>query len=66
MEDFGALSLGSLSHAFLPVAIKGPLDGRFERSQPCEIDINCQEGAHGSWKSDRWSGYILPRNTVLV
>ncbi len=53
MEDYGELSLGSVSHAFLPVAIKGTLDGRFERSQSCEIDINCEEG--GEWQLEKRS-----------
>lgn len=53
MEDYGELSLGSLSHAFLPLAIKGALDGRFGRSQDCEIDINCVEGAE--WQLEKKS-----------
>lgn len=53
MEEYGELSLGSLSHAFLPVAIHGTKDGRFGRSQPCEIDISCEEGAH--WQVEKRS-----------
>jgi hypothetical protein len=45
MTDFGSLNLESLSHAFLPAALPGAKkDGRFGRSQDCEIDINCSEG----------------------
>ncbi|MCP4313493.1 MAG: trypsin-like peptidase domain-containing protein [Bacteroidetes bacterium] len=53
MDDYGEFSLGSLSHAFLPVAIKGVTDGRFGRSQPCEIDMNCVEGA--DWQLEKRS-----------
>lgn len=45
IEDYGKLSIGSLSHAFLPVALRGTSDGRYGRSQPCEIDVNCTEGS---------------------
>jgi len=44
MEDYGELSLGSVSHSFLPMTIKGAKDIRYGRSQDCEIDINCTEG----------------------
>ncbi len=53
MTDFGSLSLASISHAFLPLALKGTMDGRYGRSQPCEIDINCQEGAQ--WQLEKRS-----------
>ncbi len=53
MEDYGELSLGSLSHAFLPVALNGTRDGRFGRSQPCEIDISCEEGTQ--WQLEKRS-----------
>ena len=53
LENFGELSLGSISHAFLPVAVKGILDGRYGRSQDCEIDISCQEG--DSWQEGKKS-----------
>ncbi len=53
LEYYGELSLGSLSHAFLPVAIKGTQDGRYGRSQDCEIDINCTEGA--DWQLEKKS-----------
>ena len=52
-DDYGELSLGSLSHAFLPVAAKGTSDKRFGMSQPCEIDINCVEGA--DWQLEKKS-----------
>lgn len=51
LADFGELSLGSLSHAFLPSAIKGTLDNRYGRSMPCEIDINCEEGTE--WQLEK-------------
>lgn len=51
LEDYGSLSLGSLSHAFLPIALKGTKDYRFGRSQPCEIDIRCQEGTN--WQLEK-------------
>ena len=53
LENYGVLSLGSLSHAFLPTALYGTLDGRYGRSQPCEIDINCEEGA--DWQLEKQS-----------
>jgi len=53
LENYGVLSLGSLSHAFLPTALYGTLDGRYGRSQPCEIDINCEEGAQ--WQLEKQS-----------
>lgn len=51
LEEYGRLSLGSLSHAFLPVALKGTMDGRFGLAQPCEIDISCQEGEN--WQLEK-------------
>lgn len=51
LEDYGRLSLGSLSHAFLPLALKGTMDGRFGLAQPCEIDISCQEGEN--WQMEK-------------
>ncbi len=43
--DYGRLRIESISHAFLPVpGLAGKKDGRFGRSQECEIDINCEEG----------------------
>lgn len=53
MTNFGSLSLGSLSHAFLPIALNGTLDGRFGRSQDCELDISCPEGA--PWQLEKKS-----------
>ncbi len=53
LDNYGVLSLGSLSHAFLPTALYGTLDGRYGRSQPCEIDINCEEGA--DWQMEKQS-----------
>ena len=53
LENYGVLSLGSLSHAFLPTALYGTLDGRYGRSQPCEIDVNCDEGAQ--WQLEKQS-----------
>lgn len=45
LEDYGQLYLESVAHAFLPVALpKSKKDGRFGRSQECEIDVNCTEG----------------------
>jgi len=46
MKDHGVLRIESVSHAFLPVATdRLKRDIRFGRSQDCEIDINCEEGA---------------------
>jgi len=52
-NNYGEISLGSLSHAFLPVAVKGTSDKRFGLSGPCEIDINCLEGA--GWQLEKHS-----------
>ncbi len=47
--DYGVLHLESVSHAFLPLFTEElKRDIRFGRSQDCEIDINCEEGA--SWQ----------------
>lgn len=44
-RDYGALRIGSLSHAFLPVyAEKSVADRGLGTSQACEVDINCSEG----------------------
>ncbi|MFZ5941911.1 MAG: T9SS type A sorting domain-containing protein [Bacteroidota bacterium] len=43
-NDFGSLTIESLSHAFLPVPTGFEKDGRFAKSGACEIDINCTEG----------------------
>ncbi|MCK5137078.1 MAG: T9SS type A sorting domain-containing protein [Bacteroidales bacterium] len=46
VPDYGRLSIESISHAFLPLVLNDQKkDGRFGRSQECEIDINCEEGA---------------------
>ncbi len=46
IEDYGILGIESVSHAFLPTGACGlKRDIRFGRSQDCEIDINCEEGA---------------------
>ncbi|MEZ5071659.1 MAG: trypsin-like peptidase domain-containing protein [Bacteroidales bacterium] len=45
LADYGRLVLGSLSHAFLPVALPSAgKDGRFGQAHDCNIDIPCPPG----------------------
>ena len=45
-EEYGELSIGSFSHAFIDVFKKDKRkDGFFGLSGDCELDINCREGA---------------------
>ncbi|MEN8155985.1 MAG: trypsin-like peptidase domain-containing protein [Bacteroidota bacterium] len=48
LDHYGELSIGSVSHAFLDAGGRGSqsaCSGEFGCSQPCEIDVNCVEGA---------------------
>ncbi len=56
LDDFGELSLGSVSHAFLDtreLASSFFCAGEFGCSEDCEIDVNCEEGA--DWQSEKRS-----------
>ena len=53
LDSYGELELGSLSHALLPVALKGTADERYGLSGDCEIDIACQEGQ--LWQGEKLS-----------
>jgi lysyl endopeptidase len=52
--EYGSLRIGSISHGLIPVRkILAPDDHRFGRSQACEIDILCDEGAQ--WQQTKRS-----------
>jgi lysyl endopeptidase len=63
LEDYGSLTLASVSHAFLPAAVKGTADKRFGLSQSCEIDINCIEGQ--GWQLEKKAVVRLQTLTQL-
>lgn len=43
-SEYGKLSIGSLSHAFVDIFGSSQKDGYFGKSGNCEIDINCPSG----------------------
>lgn len=54
LPEYGSLRIASVSHGFLPgEGLRAPEDIRFGRSEACEIDINCEEGA--DWQQARRS-----------
>jgi hypothetical protein len=63
MDDYGELVLGSVSHAFLTTGSPGfrsSCAGEYGCSQPCEIDVSCQEGM--DWQSEKRS--VVRINTL--
>jgi hypothetical protein len=63
MDDYGELVLGSVSHAFLTTGSPGfrsNCAGEYGCSQPCEIDVSCQEGM--DWQSEKRS--VVRINTL--
>ncbi len=45
-DEYGTLSIGQIGHGFIPVfSSSGNKDGFFGGSGPCNVDVNCPDGA---------------------
>jgi len=64
MENYGKIRIATLSHAFLPVyAEKSISNVGLGTSQPCEIDINCEEG--DEWQTIKHSICHISTGSLL-